>query len=240
MNEMLSTAIETSRSTRARPWDAVAIAFSALLMLVLLYLALLYAPRERMMGDVYRILFIHAPLAWDGLLAFGVTFALSIVYLRARRPVYDRWAAASAEIGWLFTTLMLITGSLWAKAVWGAYWVWEPRLTTAFLLWLAYAFYLILRRYVEQREKMRVLAAAYGIIAFINVPIVYMSIRWWRTMHPVLLREGGFQMDLRMTSALMFGFVAFTVFYGLLLWQRARVGRVQERVECLRENVRGR
>jgi heme exporter protein C len=237
-HKAVSTRVEAEKRTQQRSLGLAAIALTALLMVVSLYLIFLYAPRERMMGDVQRIFYVHLPLAWNGLLAFGVTFVLSILYLRTRRVSYDRWAAASAEVGLVFTTLMLITGSLWARAVWGTYWTWEPRLTTAFLLWLMYAFYLILRRYIENQEKMRLLAAAYGIVAFINVPIVFMSIRWWRTLHPVVIKASGFQMEPEMVQTLMVALVSFTVFYGLLLWERARLEQLKERLERLRERIR--
>ena len=234
----ISTARVDERVQRARSSGAWAIALVALLIVGSLYLIFLYAPRERVMGDVQRVFYIHLPLAWNGLLAFAVTFVLSILYLKTRRAGFDRWAAASAEVGLLFTTLMLITGSLWARAAWGTYWTWEPRLTTAFLLWLMYAFYVILRRYIENRDKMRLLAAVYGIVAFINVPIVFMSIRWWRTLHPVVIKSSGFQMEPEMVQTLMVALVSFTIFYGLLLWERARLAQVEERVERLRERIR--
>lgn len=219
------------------PWTW-AIAGVALLFGISLYMIFLYAPRERVMGDVQRIFYAHLPLAWNGLLAFAVTFVLSILYLKTRRAGFDRWAAASAEVGLLFTTLMLITGSLWARAAWGTYWTWEPRLTTAFLLWLMYAFYLILRQSIEDPQKMRLLAAVYGIVAFINVPIVFMSIRWWRTLHPVLIKASGFQMEPEMVQTLMVALVSFTALFGLLLWERVRVAQLEEQMERLRERIR--
>jgi heme exporter protein C len=237
-HKTLSAGMRAKQPTREGPWGPLAIALTALLIVVSLYLIFLYAPRERVMGDVQRIFYLHLPLAWNGLLAFAVTFVLSILYLRTRRVGYDRWAAASAEVGLVFTTLMLLTGSLWARAAWGTYWTWEPRLTTAFLLWLMYAFYLILRRYIENKEKMHLLVAAYGIVAFINVPIVFMSIRWWRTLHPVVLKTSGFQMEPEMVTTLMVALFSFTVFYGLLLWERARLGRLEEELERLRERIR--
>ncbi len=238
INKRLSTEIKAKGPTRERWLGSLAIALTALLIITSLYLIFLYAPRERIMGDVQRVFYVHLPLAWNGLLAFGVTFVLSILYLRSRQARYDRWAAASAEVGLVFTTLMLLTGSLWARAAWGTYWTWEPRLTTAFLLWLMYVFYLILRRYIEHQEKMRLLAAAYGIVAFINVPIVFMSIRWWRTLHPVIIKSGGFQMEPEMVFTLLVSLVSFTAFYGLLLWERARLGRLEERLARIREQIR--
>jgi heme exporter protein C len=230
--------VEVNRGVEKGAASVAAIALVALLIVATMYLIFLYAPRERVMGDVQRIFYIHLPLAWNGLLAFAVTFVLSILYLKTRRAGFDRWAAASAEVGLLFTTLMLLTGSLWARAAWGVYWTWEPRLTTAFLLWLMYAFYLILRRYIEDREKMRLLAAVYGIVAFINVPIVFMSIRWWRTLHPVLIKASGFEMEPEMVFVLLVALGSFTALYGLLLWERARLGRLEDEIAHMRERIR--
>ena len=219
-------------------WRAGLVVATALLMVIDLWLILWYAPRERVMGDVQRIFYFHMPLAWNALLAFAVTFTCSIRYLRTRSAGHDRLAAASAEIGTVFTTLALITGSLWARSAWGTYWTWEPRLTTAFILWLMYLFYLILRRYIEDRERARLISSAYGIVAFINVPIVFMSIRWWRTVHPVLIEPGGVRMDPPMVLTLFFSLFTFTVFYLLLLWERVRLARVEEELEILKEHLR--
>ena len=223
-----------SKKTR---WRAGLVVATALLMVIDLWLILWYAPRERVMGDVQRIFYFHMPLAWNALLAFAVTFTCSIGYLRKRSAGHDRLAAASAEIGTVFTTLTLVTGSLWARSAWGTYWTWEPRLTTAFILWLMYLFYLILRRYIEDRERARLISSAYGIVAFINVPIVFMSIRWWRTVHPVLIDVGGVRMDPPMVLTLFFSLFTFTVFYLLLLWERVRLARVEDKLETLKEHI---
>lgn len=214
------------------------VAATALLLLVSLYLSLLYAPRERVMGDVQRIFYFHMPLAWNGFLAFGVTFLLGFLYLRTRKIKYDLWAAASAEVGLLFITLALVTGSIWARSAWGTYWTWEPRLTTAAVLWLMYAFYLILRGYIENHEKMRLIAATYGIAAFINVPIVFMSIRWWRTLHPVLIEPTGLKMETPMVLTLFVALVVFTMLYLLLLAQRVRLAQAEERVRAMKEQLK--
>lgn len=211
---------------------------AASLMVISLYLIFLYAPRERVMGDAQRIFYFHMPLAWNGFLAFGVTFVLGIAYLRTRQLKYDLWAAASAEIGLLFITLALVTGSIWARSAWGTYWTWEPRLTTAAVLWLMYAFYLILRGYIENREKMRLIAAAYGIVSFLNVPIVFMSIRWWRTLHPVLIEPTGLKMEAPMVLTLFVALAAFTMFYLLLLAQRVQLAQAEERVRAMKEQLK--
>ncbi|MFQ6090620.1 MAG: cytochrome c biogenesis protein [Candidatus Bipolaricaulia bacterium] len=224
-----------SKKTR---WHTGLVVATTLLMVIDLWLILIYAPRERVMGDVQRIFYFHMPLAWNALLAFSITFAYSIRYLRTRSARHDRLAAVSAELGTVFTTLTLITGSLWARSAWGTYWTWEPRLTTAFILWLMYIFYLILRRYIEDRERARLISSAYGIVGFINVPIVFMSIRWWRTVHPVLIEPGGVKMDPPMALTLFFSLFAFTVFYLLLLRERVRLARLEEGLATLKERLK--
>jgi heme exporter protein C len=183
------------RRVRARVVRRSLLAATAMLMVADLYLIFSYAPRERVMGDVQRIFYFHVPLAWDAFLAFLITFIYSIRYLLRRRFEDDHLAAASAEIGLVFTTLVLITGALWARFAWGTYRTWEPRLTTAFVLWLMYLFYLIFRGYIEGPERARAFSAVYGTVAFINVPIVFMSIRWRRTVHPLLIEIGKFRME---------------------------------------------
>lgn len=216
----------------------IPLVITASLMLISLYLIFLYAPRERVMGDVQRIFYFHLPLAWSGFLALAVTFVLGILYLRTRQLKYDLWAAASVEVGLVFITLAIMTGSIWARSAWGTYWTWEPRLTTAAVLWLMYSFYLILRGYIENREKMRLIAAAYGIVAFINVPIVFMSIRWWRTLHPVLIEPTGLKMEIPMVLTLFVALAAFTILYLLLLAQRVQLSYAEERVRAMKEQLK--
>jgi len=154
--------------------------------------ALVLAPREAEMGDVQRLFYFHMPSAWVALgPAFTCVFGFSVAYLVTRNLAYDRVAAAAAEIGVVFTTITLITGPLWAKPVWGVYWTWEPRLTTTLILWFIYVGYLLLRSAASPGHKRARLVAVYGIVGWIDVPIVFLSIWWWRTVHPRILGEGG-------------------------------------------------
>lgn len=210
----------------------------AILMLIDLYLIFLYAPREAVMGDLQRIFYFHVPIAWNALLAFGVTFVCGLRYLRSRRLELDLVAVASAELGTLFTTLVLITGSLWGRGAWGTWWVWEPRLTTAFILWLMYVFYLLLRRHIANPETARRFSAVYGCIAFINVPISFMSIRWWRSIHPVVIEARHINMEPAMTATLLYSLVTFTLLYLMLLRQRLRLARLAGEVREMKERLR--
>src|SRR5512143_414710 len=151
-----------------------------------LYMALFYAPTERTMGDAQRIFYFHVPSAWVGFLAFFVVFVASVMYLWRRERKWDAVALSAAEIGVVFTTLVLLTGPLWAKKAWGAFWVWDARLTTTLVLWMIYIGYLMLRSNADGERRAR-FAAVLGIIGFLDVPIIYISVQIWRTMHPTLL-----------------------------------------------------
>jgi len=217
----------------------VIITFS--LVLVALTAALVLAPRELQMGDIQRLFYFHMPSAWIALgPAFTVVFALSIAYLVTGKLKYDRWAAASAEIGVIFTTVTLLTGPLWAKPVWGVYWTWEPRLTTTLVLWFIYVGYLLLRAIAGEGPRRARLSAVYGIVGWIDVPIVFLSIWLWRTLHPRLLTGSGFSMDSRMLAALMVSLVAFTLLYVCLLVLRARTLAVEATLSGLRAEIRRR
>ncbi len=168
----------------------ISIVFVIVLLGITSYLALAVAPTEQTMGDVQRIFYYHVPSGWVAFLCFFINFVASIVYLWKRSAASDAWAAAAAEVGVVFCTVLLITGPLWARPVWGIWWTWDARLTTTLVLWLIYVSYLVLRRF-SAGEQTQVLAAAFGVFGFVDVPIVYMSIRWFRTQHPSPVMGGG-------------------------------------------------
>ncbi len=195
---------------------------AGVLMIASLYLVFLFVPTEATMGAVQRIFYFHVPVAWVSFLAMGIVFIGSIGYLWQRDLKWDTLAHAAAETGLVFTTLMLVTGSIWAKPIWGAWWVWEPRLTTALVLWLIYIAYLLVRGYASQESRGARFAAVVGIIGFLDVPIVALAITLWRTQHPSpVIFTGGLAPSMLMT--LMVCLTAFTVFYVLLL----RIGITQ-------------
>jgi heme exporter protein C len=198
-----------------------------------LYGGLLYAPTERVQGDVQRIFYVHLPLAWNAYLAFLVVFVASIAYLWKREPWWDALARASAEVGLVFTTLVLITGSLWARPIWGTWWSWDARLTTSLILWFIYVGYLMLRGSVPDERRAARYAAVVGIVGFVDVPIIHQSVVWWRTLHPesVVLAPGGPAMPAAMLGALVISLIAFTLLYGLLV-------RLRLEVELLRRELR--
>jgi heme exporter protein C len=205
-----------------------------LTVLVGLYLALVYAPADTLQGDVQRIMYIHVPTAWVAFFAFFVVFVSSLVYLWKRLPEADRLAYASAEIGVLFTGLTLIDGSIWGKPTWGIWWTWDARLTTTAILFVIYVGYLMLRSFVDETDRRARLAALVGIVGFIDVPIIYMSVLWFRTLHqPPSIQRGGASMPDTMLFTLLFKFGAYTLVYLFLLVKRVRIESLNAIAETL-------
>jgi heme exporter protein C len=185
--------------------------------------AMYIAPTEATMGNVQRIFYYHLPSAWIAFLLFFVNFLASIWYLFRRSTGADALALASAEVGVSFCTIVLITGPLWARPIWGIWWTWDARLTSTLVLWLIYVSYLVLRHYATGGQ-VPVLAAALGIFGFVDVPIVYMAIRWFRTQHPQPVIGGGqgSGLDPRMWAAVLWNLAAFLMLAILFVWIRYR------------------
>ncbi len=219
-----------------KPVYLILAVLSFILIELALYLAFIYAPTERTMGDVQRIFYFHVPSAWVSFLAFFVVCVASIAFLRTGKAHWDRLAACSAELGVLFITLVLLTGPLWAKPVWNVYWTWDARLTTSLVLWLIYIAYLMVRNYTTDPERGAKFAAVFGIIGFLDVPIVYMSIRWWRTLHPAPVMGGGGGLAPEMLRTLMFSLFAFTVLYITLLLLYYRISTMEKQIQALKHN----
>lgn len=214
-------------------------AVSAVAMIVALVLVFLVAPREAIMGDVQRVFYFHVSAAWTGYLALLVAFLASLLYLLRRERRWDRWAFSSVESGLVFVTEGIITGSIWAKATWGVWWTWEPRLTTSAVLWLIYASYLTLRQAIEEESRQARLAAVYGMAGFVAVPINFMAIRWWRTVHPVVFASTGVHLAPTMLAILLFCVATFTLLYFALLSHRLRLQRMSEQVQRLKRSIGG-
>jgi heme exporter protein C len=194
-------------------------------------LSLVVAPPDAVQGEVQRLMYVHVPAAWLAYLSFFVVFVASVAYLKTRRIRWDRIAAASAEIGVLFTALAIALGALWGKPIWGTWWTWDPRLTTTAMLLLIYLAYLAVRRVVDNPSRRARWAAVIGIVGFVDVPIVHLSVVWWRSLHQqaTLLRVGGPEIHGSMLAALLVGVAAFTLVYAYLMTLRLRVGRLEER-----------
>lgn len=147
-------------------------------------MVIFYAPADRIQGIVQKIFYLHLPLAWVAYLAFLVVLVASVLYLWKRDLRWDALARSSVEIGVLFTTVVIVTGSLWAKPVWNTWWTWDARLTSTLVLWFIYISYLMLRAYTPDQERAARFGAILGIVGFIDVPIIHFSVQWWRTLHP--------------------------------------------------------
>lgn len=180
------------------------------------YQGLLVAPPDRMMGDVYRIMFVHVPSAWLALVAYTVTLIASLGYLWVGRPAWDTTAVASAELGVLFNGILLATGSIWGRPTWGVWWSWDPRLTTAAIMMFAYLGYLALRRFVDDPERRAVWAAVVAIFVYADIPIVWFSVRMWNSLHQ--LQSSPATVAAPMVLALRINAFAFLFLYlGFLL-----------------------
>lgn len=197
-----------------------------------LYQALEAAPTEATMGDVQRIFYYHVPSAWTAFLLFFVNFGASIYYLAKRSAAADALAVSSAEVGLVFTTIVLLTGPIWARPVWGIWWTWDARLTSTLVLWLIYVSYLLLRRYSTAGQN-PVLASVLAIFGAVDVVFVYMAIRWFRTQHPQPVIGGGegSGIDPRMLHALLSNWAAFLALGAMVLWLRYRLERLRQQVE---------
>jgi heme exporter protein C len=194
-------------------------------------LSLVVAPPDALQGEVQRLMYVHVPAAWLAYLSFFVVFVSSVAYLRTSRTRWDRVAAASAEIGVLFTALAIVLGALWGKPVWGTWWTWDPRLTTTAMLLLIYIGYLAVRRITDNPTRRARWSAVIGIVGFVDVPIVHLSVVWWRSLHQqsTVLRLGGPQIEGSMLTALLVAVGAFTIVYAYLMAVRLRVRRLEER-----------
>jgi heme exporter protein C len=188
-------------------------------------------------GNLQRIFYFHVPSAWVAYLAFAVTFVGSIAYLRTRERRWDLLAHSSAEIGVVFVTLVLITGPIWARPVWGTWWEWDARLTSALVMWLTYVGYLFVRSLSEDPNRSGNIAAIVGIVGFVNVPIVHFSVRWWRTLHPSGPTIGNPTEDSGFGGPELLTFftalLAFTLLFAWLLSLRTRIARLSDEVEQL-------
>jgi heme exporter protein C len=195
--------------------------------------ALVLSQPDRDMGHLQKIMYVHVPSAWVSMVAFLVVFIASILYLMKRDIRHDLVAASAAEVGVILTALTLALGSIWGRPTWGIWWTWDPRLTTTAILLLIYVGYLALRSFTEDEDRRARWAAAVGILGFLNVPIVYMSVRWWRTIHQVQSTpetvDPNYVLGLRLNAfAFLFLFIFFTAMrYYIARLERARAAHLE-------------
>ena len=215
----MRTREERNRDKDMKPKLVVFVAVTALLLAYGTYQALVVAPTEATMGDVQRIFYYHVPNAWSGGMMLFINFAASVWYLITRKAVADALAVAAAEVGLVFATIVLVTGPIWARPVWGIWWTWDARITSTLVLWLIYLSYLILRRFATGGQ-VRVLAAVLAIFAFADVPFVYFAIIYFRTQHPSPVFGGGGSVAPSIAHPFLWNLVAFSVYSFLLLHLR--------------------
>lgn len=193
-------------------WLPICATFGGVLVALCQILIYRYAPIEQTMGLVQKIFYIHLPLAWWALISFFIVCVSGAAYLRTANLRWDALAGAAAEVGVVLCSLALITGSIWARHSWGVWWTWDPRLTTALILWFLYTGYLIIRKVDMPRERQTKLCAVIGIIAFVDVPLVFLSARLWRSIHPAVFasENGGLEPEMKFTV------IACVLCFGLL------------------------
>lgn len=208
---------------------------SVLLMLVATYMIFVWVPTEQNLGVSQRIFYIHVPLAWVGMVSIVFVGIASVAHLSTKDDKWDAVAYSAAEIGVVFATLILITGALWAKPVWGVWWTWDPKLTTTLILWFIYVSYLMVRAYTDEGSQARRFASVVALIGTVDAPLIYLASVWWRTAHPDLnigpLAEQS--LDSRMMVTFLVSLLGFTVFYLCLLLERYMIRRLEDSVDKL-------
>ncbi len=216
---------------------------SVLLLAVSAYLALIYAPEEAVMGQVQRVFYFHVATAWVGMLGFIAAGVAGIAFLRTANLKWDIIGIAAVEISLVFFLIAIILGSIWARPVWNTWWTWDPRLTTAAITELIYVAYFMLRQGIEDPDRRARFGAVYTLVGAVSVPITFMAIRLFRTIHPVVIgsqsaqAQGGFNMVGGMKVAFFFALFAFTVIFVDLFWNRIRLGNLAQKVEQLKLKI---
>jgi len=201
------------------------LSIAAVVAVVVAYVrAIFFTPFEALQGPAQKILYVHAPAAWVAFMAFGLVALVSILYLWLREDRLDRIAEASAEVGVVFTTVVLTTGPLWGKPIWGAYWTWDARLTLTLFLWFVYVAYLVLRGAVEDKDMRARYSAVLGILGALLIPFIHLSVYLFRTLHPrpILMKPSAPSLPGEMLTTLLLAFAAFTLLYVALLRARYR------------------
>jgi len=192
-----------------------------------------FVPTEASMGIVQRIFYIHLPAAWVAFLAFGIVAICSAMYLWLGEERLDQAAVSAAEGGVLFTTIVLISGPLWAKLAWGTWWTWEPRLTLTLLLWFIYLGYFMVRNSTENPDRGKRFGAVVGIVGAFNIPLIHLSVLWFRSLHPqpVVARTDGPQLHPDMLTTLLTALGAWTLLFVALFLLRYGTARLETDVE---------
>ena len=201
------------------------------------WLIYVYAPEEATLGLIQKIFYIHLPLAWWALISFFTVFLGSIACLLRRAPGADRLCAAAAEVGVLLSGLALVTGMLWARKSWGVWWTWDPRLTTTLIMWFVYAGYLVLRGLDLPPQRKSLVCAVVGVVAFLDVPLVFISARIWRSIHPAVFAAKGGGQEPEMKMTVIACVLSFGLLWAGLVWLRKRQLDLRARLDALAANA---
>ncbi|HKJ27268.1 MAG TPA: cytochrome c biogenesis protein CcsA [Anaerolineales bacterium] len=216
---------------------------SVILLAVAAYLSIVWAPQEAVMGDVQRVFYIHVAAGWGGMMGFLLAVFSAIMYLVKGDLKWDIVGLAGIEVGLVLSFINIVSGSIWARPIWNTWWTWDPRLVTATIMELVYIAYLMLRQGIDEPERRARFGAIYALVGFVSVPLSFLSIRIWRTIHPVVVgsgdagAQGSFDMSPDMRVAFFFALFTFTVFGVTLLWHRIRIGRLQDKIERLKMKI---
>ena len=213
---------------------------TTLLMLVTIYLVFMWVPTEQNLGISQRIFYFHVPLGWIGMVSIFVVGIASVIHLSTRNDKWDSIAYSAAELGLIFATLILVTGAIWAKPVWGVWWTWDPKLTTTLILWFIYVGYLMVRAYAPKGSRGRRYSSVVALLGALDAPLIYVASIWWRTAHPdlnigPLADSGGLDSSMRLTFWI--AFIAFTVFYIYILVERIAMRRAEDALDEVHQYV---
>lgn len=232
---------EATREKRPQALPLISLVIGALSfpgIMLAIWMIFYYAPTDEIQGIAQRILYIHVPVAWIGMLAFVVLTVASIGCLILRDERWDWVARASAEIGAVFITLALISGSIWGKPIWGTWWAWDPKLTATLILWFMYIGYIMLRSYMGRTPDSARSGAVLAIVGVIDVPIIYLSVQWWRGQHPTaMIGVPQAEMPTSAIVTLMISLAAFTLLYCFMMIQMYQLQRLQTLAQRLRASV---
>ena len=212
--------------------------FGALALLALLgaqIFAVLTSPPDRDMGDLQKIMYVHVPAAWNAFIAYFVVAIASLLYLWKGEERHDLLAASAAEVGAVLTALTLVLGSIWGRPTWGIWWTWDPRLTSTAVLLLIFVGYLSLRSFVDDDERRAQWSAAVGLIGALNVPIVYMSVKWWRTLHQ--MQSSPSTIDARYATGLRLNAIAVLLMLAYFILKRYRAAQIERAAEHMAERI---
>jgi heme exporter protein C len=210
------------------------------LWVVALYFNFIASPDDVKLLSTVRIFYFHMGSAVAMTVAYSITFGASIAYLVTRRPRYDRWAVASAEVGTVLTAIVLISGTIWGRAAWGVWWTWDPKITSTVILWVLFVGYFLLREWTDSPDRRRTYAAVLAIVAFADLPVVYMASRWWNSIHPVVITAQGFNMAPAMLPPMFLSMAAFLYLMVAWLWVRLRLTEAEEALDEVKEHIRSR